>query len=110
MPFGITSAPEVFQKKNESLFGDIEGVEVIFDDLIVAAADKQEHDQIMFKLLQRAQEANVKFNSAKLQYKVSEVTYKGNIVSESQLKPHAEKVYAITEMPSPQNKEDCRDS
>ena len=74
MPFGITSAPEVFQKKNESLFGDIEGVEVIFDDLIVAAADKQEHDQIMLKLLQRAQEANVKFSSAKLQYKFSEVT------------------------------------
>ena len=74
MPFGITSAPEVYQKKKESLFGDIEGVEVIFDDLIVVAADKQEHDQIMLQLLLRAQEANVKFNSAKLQYKVNEVT------------------------------------
>ena len=73
-PSAFTSAPEVFQKKNESLFGDIEGVEVIFDDLIVAAADKKEHDKIMLQLLQRAQEANVKFNSAKLQYKVSEVT------------------------------------
>ena len=74
VPFGITSAPEVYQKKKESLFGDIEGVEVIFDDLIVVAADKQEHDQIMLQLLLRAQEANVKLNSAKLQYKVNEVT------------------------------------
>ena len=81
MPFDITckSAPEVFQK-NESIFGDIGSVEVIFDDIIVAAADEQEHDHIIRKLLQRAREANVEFNSAKFQYKVSEVKYMGNIV------------------------------
>ena len=73
MPFGISSAPEVFQKKNEAIFGDIDGVEVIFDDIIVAAKDDHEHDEIMRKLLQRARDANVKFNPAKLQYKVSEV-------------------------------------
>ena len=106
MPFGIKSAPEVFQKKNESIFGDIDGVDVIFDDIIVAAADEQEHDQIMVKLLQRAREANVKFNTAKLQYKVSEVKHMGNIVSESGLKLDGEKVGAIIQMPSPQSKED----
>ena len=37
MPIGISSAPEVFQKKNEALFGDIDGVEIVFDDIIVAA-------------------------------------------------------------------------
>ena len=75
MPFGISSAPEVFQKKNEALFGDIDRVEVIFDDIIVAATDEKEHDETMPKLLERARQANVKFNSAKLQYKVSEVKY-----------------------------------
>ena len=108
MPFGIKSAPGVFQKKNESIFGDIDGVEAIFDDIIVAAADEQEHDQIMVKLLQFAREANVKFNTAKLQYKVSEVKYMGNIVSESGLKPDAEKVRAIIEMPSSQSKEELQ--
>ena len=92
MPFGISSAPEVFQKKNEALFGDIDGVEIIFDDIIVAAESEVEHDTIMRKLLQRAREANVKFNEAKLQFKVSEVKYMGNIVSESGLKPDDEKI------------------
>ena len=64
MAFGIKSTPEVFHKKNESIFGDTDSVEVIVDDIIVAAADEQEHAQIMVKLLQRAQEANVKFNTA----------------------------------------------
>ena len=65
MPFGISSAPEVFQKKNEAIFWDIDGVEVIFDDIIVAAKDDHEHDEIMRTFLQRAREANVKFNPAK---------------------------------------------
>ena len=106
MPFGISSAPEVFQKKNEAIFGDIDGVEVIFDDIIIAAKDEHEHGEIMTKLLQRAREANVKFNPAKLQYKVSEVKYMGNIVSEFGFKPHVEKVRAIIQMPTPQNREE----
>ena len=107
MPFGISSAPEVFQKKNEALFGGIDGVEVIFDD-IVAATDEKEHDETMLKLLERARQGNVKFNSAKLQYKVSEVKYMGNIVSESGLKPDVEKVRAITQLPLPQSKEELQ--
>ena len=108
MPFGISSAPEVFQKKNEALFGDIDGVEVIFDDIIVAATDEKEHDETMLKLLERDRQANIKFNSAKLQYKVSEVKYMGNIVSESGLKPDVEKVRAITQLPLPQSKEELQ--
>ena len=108
MPFGISSAREVFQKKNEAIFGDIDGVEVIFDDIIIAAKDKHKHDEIMRKLFQRAREANVKFNPAKLQYRVNEVKYMGNIVSESGLKPDVEKVRAIIQMPTPQNREELQ--
>ena len=106
----MCSAPEVFQKKNEALFGDIDGVEVIFDDIIVAAhvQDEQEHDEIMKKLLERAKVKNVKFNPHKLQYKVKEVKYMGNIVSESGLKPDSDKVPAILDMPLPKSKEELR--
>ena len=76
------------------------GVEVIFDDIIVTATE----------LLQRVRsgEGKVKSNTAKLQYKVSEVKYMENIVSESGLKPDAEKLRAIIEMPSPQSKEELQ--
>ena len=50
---------------------------MIFDDIIVAAQDEQEHDEIMKKLLERAKVKNVKFNPDKLQYKVKEVKYNG---------------------------------
>ena len=35
LPFGIASAPKVFQNIMSHLFDDIEGVEVIVDDLLV---------------------------------------------------------------------------
>ena len=38
MAFGILSAAEVMQKRNTEAFGDIQGVQVIADDLIIATA------------------------------------------------------------------------
>ena len=56
MPFGISSASEVMQKRNEKTFSDIPGVHIIADDIIVAANDDKEHDIIMHKLMKRARE------------------------------------------------------
>ena len=40
MPFGIKSASEVFQKKNEQAFSGIPGVHIVADDIIIAAKNK----------------------------------------------------------------------
>ena len=61
----------------------------------------------MKKLLENVVK-NVKFNPDKLQYKVKEVKYMGNIISESGLKPDSEKVRAILDMPLPKSKEELR--
>ena len=101
MPFGISSASEVMQKRNEETFGDISGVHVIADDLIIAAATEQEHDAILRKVLDRARDKGVRFNYDKIQFKVSEVEYMGNLVSSKGLKPDPKKVEAIVDMPTP---------
>ena len=97
MPFGISSVSEIMQKQNEETFGDISGVHVIADDLIIAAATEQEHDDILRKVLDRAREKCVCFNYDK----VSEVEYMGNLVSSKGLKPDPKKVEAIVDMPMP---------
>ena len=85
MPFGISSASKVMQKGNEETFGDISGVHVIADDLIIAAATEQEHDAILCKVLDRARDKGLRFNYEKIQFKVSEVEYMGNLVSSKDL-------------------------
>ena len=101
MPFGISSASEIMQKRNEETLGDIQRVHVIADDLIIAATDDQEHDIIMDRVLQRARDKGVKFNSDKIQFKISEVEYMGNIVSSEGLKPDPKKIEAIINMKRP---------
>ena len=43
--FGVKSAPEAYQRVMGELFGDIEGREVVADDLMVWGRDEEEHDQ-----------------------------------------------------------------
>ena len=101
MPFGICSASEVMQKRNASAFGDIQGVHVIADDIIVAAKDNDEHDKIFLALINRAKEVGVRFNEKKIQFKVNSVHYMGHIVTEDGLKADNEKINAIVNMPDP---------
>lgn len=44
LPFGITSASEIFQRKMQDLLQDQEGVEVIVDDILVHGKTRTEHD------------------------------------------------------------------
>ena len=101
LPFGISSAPEVFQKKMTELFGDLDGVHIVFDDMIIAAVDDEDHDRIFRALLERARTCNVKFNRSKLQIKVTKTSYLGHILTPDGIKADPGKVKAILEMPAP---------
>jgi len=69
--------------------------------LIIASTDDPEHDIILNKMLQRARDKGVKFNSYNIQFKISEVEYMGNLVSSEGLKPDPKKIEAIINMPRP---------
>ena len=51
MPSGINSVSEVMQKRNEEAFADIQGVNVIADDLFIAARNEIEHDTIVHSVV-----------------------------------------------------------
>ena len=104
MPFGICSASEIIQKRNFETFGDIPGVHCIIDDMIIAGEDDKDHDQILKKVMERARLKNVKFNQSKIQFRVPQVHFMGNIVTADGLRPDDSKVQAIVNMPPPDGK------
>lgn len=108
MPFGLCSSPEVFQRMNVGVFGDIEGVQVIFDDIIVAGSTQEEHDKALVQVLARARSCNVKFNPEKFQYRVDEVRYMGHLMSSRGVRPDPERIRAIVDMPVPTSVEEVR--
>ena len=105
LPFGIASAPEVFQNVMSHLFQDIDSVKVIVDDLVVWGEDVEQHDERLRQLLDRCCERNVKLNREKCHFRVSAVHYVGHVLSADGVKPDPKKVEAVLAMPTPANRE-----
>jgi len=102
LPFGISSAPEIFHRTVSEIFADIDGVETFVDDLLIHAATKVEHNVILRKVLERCQQLNLKFNLAKCSFEKSELKYLGHIVEQSVIKADSSKIKSIVDMPVPQ--------
>jgi hypothetical protein len=108
LPYGITSAPEVFHRTMVEHFNDINGVEIFIDDLIVYGTTEDEHDSRLKQVLDRCREINLKLNPQKMRFKCDEVTYLGHVISAEGLKADPRKVEAILNMPQPEDKEAVR--
>ena len=104
MPFGIKSAPEVWQRTASQFFGDLDGTEVIMDDILVWGRTQEEHDERLRKVLQRARDRNITLNRKKCKVGLSEVNYVGHVLSSKGLKVDDSKVIAIKQMESPKDK------
>lgn len=103
MPFGISSAPEVFQKIASTVFDGIEGVTVYFDDVIIAAPNSKIHDELLEVVMHRAYNWGVKFNKEKIQFKQKSVNYVGLVFSEEGVSADPKHLEAMQNMPEPKN-------
>ena len=55
LPFGISSAPAVFQRTLEELFRGQQGVAIYLDDILVTGRDADEHNERLQKVLETLQ-------------------------------------------------------
>lgn len=62
MPFGLVTAPEVFQKTMDAILAGCEGAWWYIDDIYVEGQSKEEHDARLAKILSRLDEMNVQLN------------------------------------------------
>ena len=82
MPFGIKSAPEIFQHKMHELIEGLNGVEVIADDFVVVEygnslrAASKDHDKNLSAFLQRCEERGIRLNSDKLRLRMRSSVYR----------------------------------
>ena len=104
LPFGISSAPEEFQRRQHEVLEGLTGAECVMDDIIVYGCGEtmdsaiQDHDRNLTAVLQRAREVGLKLNKDKFKLRQTEVEYMGSILTAEGLRPDPEKVSAITSM------------
>jgi len=62
LPFGISSAPEHFQKRMDKELSGIEGVKCPMDDILVIGKDQAGHDLRLKQVLDRLVERRLTLN------------------------------------------------
>ena len=109
MPFGISSAPEVWQQRMNQIVEGLQSVEVIADDFLVCGIGNTteealaNHDLNLRAFLNRAREKGLKLNPTKVKLRCSSVPFIGHLLTDKGLAPNPEKTAAIVNMPTPTN-------
>ena len=108
LPFGISSAPEHFQKSMQEILKNLEGQECQMDDILVFGETQEEHDKNLDAVLNTLQDANVTLNPDKCLFSQSEVRFLGHLVGKDGIRVDPAKVAAIREMAEPSDVSDLR--
>ncbi|XP_042147991.1 uncharacterized protein K02A2.6-like, partial [Ixodes scapularis] len=108
MPFGIATAPEVFQRAMHQVLQGLNGVEVVMDDILVWGSTKEEHDRRLQNVLQRCQEVNLKLNLAKCHFFKAEVRYLGFVLTDKGLSIDSNRAEDILAVQVPENAKEQR--
>ena len=110
LPFGISSAPEEFQRRIHDVLCGLEGVVNIADDIIVIGRGTSlkeathDHDRTVIELLDRLSRYHLKLNPDKVKLKTCSAPFMGHTLTPEGLKPSNEIANAVLNMPQPQDK------
>ncbi|XP_063586309.1 uncharacterized protein LOC134763680 [Penaeus indicus] len=106
MPFGLSVSSEIFQQEMDNSLTGIPGTFPCADDVKVQGSDELRHDINLLETVYRATKAGLKFNPAKCNIKKPRVSYFGRVITPSGVEPCPDKVKAVLQMQSPQNKQE----
>lgn len=106
--FGISCAPELFQKVMEKLLLGCVGCVVYIDDILIFAETETEHDGRLECVLRKLRNAGVKLNKSKSEIKVKTVAFLGHMLDENGVKPSEDRVLSIRNFKQPSSVEETR--
>lgn len=103
LPFGITSAPALFQRAMDQILSGLSGVQYYLDDILVTGETEEEHLKNLDATLERLEEYGLKVRKSKCEFFQPSVEYLGHVIDSDGLHKAPSKVKAIVEAPAPQN-------
>ena len=101
LPFGVASAPSVFQKMMDTILQGMDGVICYLDDILVSGRTEEEHLTNLRKVLERLQEHGIRAKRAKCTFLKTSVQYLGHVIGADGLHATDAKIEAIVNAPSP---------
>lgn len=106
--FGISCAPEIFQKTIEQILKDCDGFFVYIDDILIYAENEEQHDKRLKSIKNKLSEYNVVLNENKCKIKIPEIEFLGHRISKNGVKPTLSKIDAVQRFREPKSVEEVR--
>lgn len=108
LPYGVSSAPGIFQRYMEGVLQGIPNVIVYLDDILVTGKNESEHLSNLSQVLLRLEQAGLRAHKSKCKFLAKSVVFLGHVIDEQGVHPVKEKVLAIREAPMPRNVSELR--
>ena len=108
LPFGVASAPAIFQRAMDNILQGIPRVQCYIDDILVSGLNDEDHLRTLERVLSRLQQNGVTVKKEKCYFLQDAVEYLGHVVDKEGLHATPEKLKAIQEAPAPTNIRELR--
>ncbi|XGW25993.1 hypothetical protein V3C99_006978 [Haemonchus contortus] len=108
LPFGVKSAPGIFQQIMDSMTAGLEGCAAYLDDVIVTGRTIEEHAANLEALFERINQFGFHVRMEKCSFLMHQIRYLGNIIDADGRRPDPGKVEVIKKMPPPQDIQQVR--
>ena len=108
LPFGVASAPALFQKMMDSVLADIPGVICYIDDILVTGRNDEEHIQNLTAVFERLQTHGFRLKKEKCSLLQNAVHYLGHKIDAEGLHAITTKTDAVNKAPNPKNVTELR--
>ena len=109
MPFGLRNAAQTFQRFIDQVLRGLPFAYVYIDDVLIASATHQEHQEHLKQVFERLQRYNIIVNPSKCQLGVSSIQFLGHLVDKDGITPLPEKVNIIKNYPRPTSQRSLRE-
>ena len=110
MPFGLSTAPNTYQRYMALVFGGLlwRGVLIYIDDIIIYSSDWDEHLRLLADVLARLKEHNLLLKMKKCSFAKVKTEYLGHVVSGEGLYPMPQKLEKLRDFPVPSSVREVR--
>ena len=108
LPFGVASAPAIFQRIIEGILKGIPGICIYLDDILITGKTEEEHLTNLEEVFRQLEAAGMRLKRNKCCFNMPEVTYLGHRIDKDGLHPTADKTKAILQAPAPKNTTELR--
>jgi transposase InsO family protein len=107
LSFGVSVAPNIFQKVMDQVLQGLQGVTCYLDDILISSK-RQDHVDKVKAVLDRLRKFGIRAKRNKCSFMMNSVTYLGHLVCAEGIRPTNDKIKAIQALSQPKDIQQLR--